>query len=451
MRAYIVALFLALFSVQQIYAASVPVSNMQNAVSGVIQAKMTKRGFAANDPRFWSTLQSAGAAIGGAVASAAVVTAAGITAPAWVTAGLAVGLTALFTAGINLAIGGIKWLLNSDGSVTTGSSSAQPAQLVAGGGYWSSYNFYQGIGSSPAAAVMAAAGDQFLSQGGTVVSCDINSNNTAATCSVWDGMSHYADGSKYLQTGSWNPTYNASGSPCTSSTGACRGSSPFTIPSAGSGSSTASSVSDAASKISSPDASKPLNPAIVATLADNAWRMAASQPGYSGLPYDVTDPITATDAQAWKDANPAYWPTVGDAVSPQPAPSGGIAATPFTLPQSTSPVSSVDPTTGTNTGTNPSTQPQVNLGADPGIGAPGLETVPTAHAILAPILNLMPSLKSFVVPGHQSICPTPSADLFGKHLVLDGHCSLLDTARPTLYAVMAFAWLALAMFIVLAA
>lgn len=468
LRNYIVALLISLLATQHVSAAALPVTSTQNAVSGVLQAKMVKRGFAQNDPRFASTLQAAGAAIAGAAASAAVVTAVGITAPAWVTAGLVVGLGVLFSYGINLAVDGVKWLLNSNGTVTVGDSDTPAGVgLYIGGPYWAVGNAFgmggegasygdgtvlngTSYGTTPELANQAA----MRNGGGHDMTswkfkCDPISgpSNSLQTRCFWDLGLKYADGSSYWQE--IPTTYYSSGSPVSSPTGAYNGG---TFQATGTDLSKIKlNVPDAVAALSAAEKTKPVNPALIATLADNAWKNAASQPGYNGLPYQATDPITTAEAQAWRDANPANWPTIGDVVAPQPAPAGGNASTPFTLPNFSQPVSSVDTNTGSNTGTNPSTQPQINLGIDPGIGAPGLETIPSAQAILAPIINVMPSLKSFVVPNHNSTCPKPSAAIFGKQVILEAHCELAESARPTLYAVMGFVWLILAMFIVLRA
>jgi hypothetical protein len=441
------------FGVQQVFAQAVPVSNMQNAVSGVIQAKMSARGFAANDPRYLATLQSSGSSLAGAAAAAAVVTAAGVTAPAWVTAAVTVGLGALLSYGINLAIDGIKWLINGDGSVTytpPSSGSAAPPDaggaMVAGGAYFQAGDVYGGSGANVAKEYVTInfPGKSFVA--GFV------SDSGAYIYYIDDPQSQDGHCGPYPHCRQEQVNKQSSGAPgdcgagmvwqssCRALTGVGGASSPVTA-----------SVSQAVNDLSASDKAKPVNPQLVAAIADNAWKNAAAQPGYAGLPYQATDPITSSDAQAWQASHPSNWPTVGDATSPQAAPSGGSAASPFSLPQAAAPVSSTDPSTAPSTGTNPSTQPLSNLGTDPGIGAPALEATPTAQMILSPVLGLMPSLRNFVVPGHQSTCPTPSIDLYGKHLMLDGHCNLVESVRPTLYTVMAFVWLGLALFIILAA
>lgn len=452
MRVFFMWVFLTIFSAGQVSAAAVPVSRTQNALSGVIQTKMASRGFAANDPRWIATLQTAGSTMGGAAAAAALVTLAGVTAPAWVTAGAVVGLTALFAAGIDLAIDGVRWLLNSDGTVTVGTPGVGGGSLVAGGA------FVRGTagGYYPAPRSKDQAADDWARLCGNSTECGFelklnqvtqgtNGSDVIFTSiyDVWDPRGFIVSNFGLTEYPRGAPT--SCGASLVYFQGNCV---PMKTPPTGP---TPKPVSDAVASISASDKSKAANPIVIAALANSVWQRAAAAPSYSGLPYDPANPITADDAAAWRTQNATNWPTVGDLVTPQAAPAGGTASTPFTLPTSTSPVTSTDPANSPGIGINPSTEPISNLGVDPGIGAPGLESTPTAQAILSPVLGLLPSLKTFVVPTHQSTCPVGSANVFGKQLVLDGHCALAESARPTLYAVMAFVWLFAALLIILAA
>lgn len=191
----------------------------------------------------------------------------------------------------------------------------------------------------------------------------------------------------------------------------------------------------------------PINPEIIAKVANEAWQRAAAQEGYSGVPYDMADPITQSDvATAYSpENNPTgdLYPTVQDGLNPISTPGTTI-------------VINVDPYNQSSTNPSypsypPASSGNIDLGPNPSIPEPVLETTPTAEEILAPLLSLFPSFKTFVVPSHGADCPRPSIDLFEKHLVLDGHCALLEQVRPTLYAVMAFVWIAIGLFIILAA
>jgi hypothetical protein len=220
-------------------------------------------------------------------------------------------------------------------------------------------------------------------------------------------------------------------------------------------------IGDIVPQLSATEVAKPADASTIATLANNLWQQAASQPGYQGLPYSPTDPVTTEDASAVQQTDPASWPRNSDLVSPvAPAAGQPVVVNP-----------AYDPVTNPNPGTDPNTSPtgtqnvnvvntpnvnvanqvKIEWGADPGVASPSLESTPTAQAILLPVLNLMPSLRSFVVPGHASECPKPNFNVFNKAIVMDTHCTLLEGVRPTLYAVMAFAWLMLGALIVLRA
>lgn len=434
MRKLFVVVCLCLFTLR-VFAQAVPVTPMQNAISGVMQSKMKARGFASNDPRFGITLQQAGATIAGAAASAAIVTAAGITAPAWITAGISIGLATALGYAINLGLDAIgKWLFNPDGTVTvTGIATVDPT--LGAGQCWS----WQGEPSVCAGSKEGVCSS--LPGQGSFTHYMYPDTQFTKT------FVYYAPTNSCVQRVS--PDYFACGeSNCSMGSGfVVIAGTPAADPNSSGG---AKSAADAIGSLTDADKAKALNPAIVAAIVNQAWQQAASQPGYSGLPYDATNPITSSDAAAWQAANPSSWPTVGDAVAPQATPSGGTAASPWQLPNTTTPVTS-QPATQPQTTTNPGTGSQLNLGPDPNIGAPTLEVTPTAQMILQPLLDLFPSLRNFAVPSHGGECPKPATDIFGKHVQMDGHCSLLEPVRGTLSAVMAFVWVLLALLIVLAA
>lgn len=201
-----------------------------------------------------------------------------------------------------------------------------------------------------------------------------------------------------------------------------------------------------------------ISPDTLAKMVNQSWQKAAAQAGYAGLPYSVTEPVTPAEVQAWQFENPSLNPTINDLLVPAVAPGGniqisvnaGATTTPTTDP-TTDPTTSPTPVGTTNVNVVNVPTVRVDWGADPGVSAPSIEQTPTASAILSPLMNLMPSLRSFVVPSHSSVCPTASMTLFEKHLVMQAHCAVLDESKPTLYAVMAFVWLMLAAFIILRA
>lgn len=400
------------------------------AMAGVVQQKVVQRGFAANDPRYIATLSAAGTVVTGLVTAGAV--AAG--APLWAT--LALGAVA---AGA-IALGAdalTKWLFNQDGTVTASSTSTGTGSGGSGGTGTSVQYYESGLvraGSAMSAMLGEAARQGYPTSGWSVHS------SCGSIC-----VQYYGGSGRYLQAYGPYTTSNAATVSCLNDGKILSGGSCIAAPSS---TPTPKTMVSAVADLPDSDMTKPVNPQIVADAVNKWWQQAAAQPGYQGLPYSQSDPVTVQDVQAYQQANPGTYPTVSDFVAPAINPTSNtvIVATPST---------SVDPSTGAvvqpGTNTAPAGTPQVNLGVDPAIGFPGLEATPTAQMILNPLLSLFPDLKSFVVPSHSVECPKPSATMFGKTLVLEGHCSLLETIRPTLYAVMAAVWVMLALFIVLAA
>lgn len=325
-----------------VYAQAQPAASlMQRALSGIMQKKMATRGFASNDPRWSTTLSGAGTAIAGGAAAAAVVTLAGVTAPAWVTTGAVIALGALFTAGIDLAIDGVKWLFKGDGSISypvaNGTYPSQVGPDTYQYGIWKAGNA-MGIGSYyvmdynmqltrdyPQAGASIAVESCETYQNGTWL-CTLSYSNPSGTQSNWSRLSGSA------QQG---VAYNCAG---TTVNGVCQP--PL---STGAGGSQTGSPSQAVASLSDGDKAKPVNPAVLAAIADQAWKQAAAQPGYAGFPYDAANPITAADAAAYQQANPQAWPTVGEAVAPQPSTAG--SPSPWTLPNS---AAEPAPSTGTD-------------------------------------------------------------------------------------------------------
>ncbi|AIO65297.1 neisseria meningitidis TspB family protein [Burkholderia oklahomensis] len=133
-------------------------------------------------------------------------------------------------------------------------------------------------------------------------------------------------------------------------------------------------VTDALKLMPDSDRSKPINPAIVAALANALWQQASTQPGYQGVPYDPTYPITADDVTDWNRRNPQWVPSVDEFASVSP----GGGSTRLPMPNG-NPGTGTSPGTGTNpgTGTEPGTGTNPGTGANPGTGThPGTGTNP---------------------------------------------------------------------------
>ena len=166
------------------------------------------------------------------------------------------------------------------------------------------------------------------------------------------------------------------------------------------------------------------------------------EPGFDGVPFSHSRPITSQDVRAWMDANPGLTPTVADFVSPAP---------------STSPTAYVLPGTATSATpqpTNPNaSEAPLNLGPDPVVGAPSLERPPTAQEILSPALNLMPGLKNMELQESDAPCPKPMLRLFETDIEFSAHCMLLEDyhLKGIIQGLMLFFWGLVAAIIVLSA
>lgn len=190
----------------------------------------------------------------------------------------------------------------------------------------------------------------------------------------------------------------------------------------------------------------------MAILVDGMWRKAAQQPGYSGLPYSYSKPVRPSEVREWQQAHPDATPTVGDLLAPVPQPSIGLTPT---IGGRVTPITPVNPGTKPDTKgeTKPSTKGDatVNLGPDPGIGAPGPEATPRAASILQPLLSLLPDFRHYVTPAHTTECPKPVFHVFDKTVTMESHCTIAEHVRGPLRAVMAVVWLSVALFIILSA
>ncbi|WP_250501746.1 hypothetical protein [Caballeronia sp. AZ7_KS35] len=209
-----------------------------------------------------------------------------------------------------------------------------------------------------------------------------------------------------------------------------------------------------------------VDPMTLAQMVNMTWQRASMQPGYQGLPYSVSSPVTSADVQPWVQANPSSAPTLDDLFRPAADPNAQTVPISPTVTPSTSP--STDPTTnpGTNPSTDPTTDPttstnpcavphacvmDVDVRGDPGAPAPTLENTPTIDMILGPIFNLFPDLKAWTVPAHTGSCPTPSFDAFGHTYTMTTQCDLAEKYRTEITTVMTAVFALAALFIVLRA
>lgn len=202
---------------------------------------------------------------------------------------------------------------------------------------------------------------------------------------------------------------------------------------------------------------KDLSPDVIAKLTNKIWQSSSSATGYTGIPYDPTNPVTAEEIQTIIDKNPELKPTIRDLLQSSPLinpttgqPQAPTADWPIYDPNTGNLDQPIDSTSYHNDDPTAPVQ-KVDLGSDPMIGQPNLEQTPTIAQILDPLLNLFPNLKNYVVPNHTSICPTPSFDAMGHHYVMDTQCTIIEENRGFFDAIFLVFWSVLAVLIVLGA
>jgi hypothetical protein len=422
-RVLLVLLVLSLVIGQAQAQASVA-SRLGAEIAAVIKGKAAKRGFVASDPRQGAALTAIGSAVVD-IAAAALVVGSG---PAWGTVIASAAIAGAAAYGLEALA---NWYFNANGTVTYTPPAVPPPAPPTGG---TNYIKGQTTGGSYAWYLLDA-------NNGSVDWCNAywtGGSNTLYTVLSSSGLNCYlaysaASGSQ----GQPNPPPQQMGGQISS--GKPTDGTPIYTPPPVANVPVTKTVAEALAGLTDQEKARQLDPKVVADIADAAWRHAAAQPGYAGIPYSLSDPVTAADVSAARAANPAMQvSTVGDLATP-------ISAT-NPLGEVASPVGTV------GAGTNPAAaQPLTNLGVDPGIGLPALEATPTGAQIVAPLTNLVPDLRNFQVPAHASSCPRPTFDLFGKQVVMDGQCTLFESVRGELYNAMLVTFLIIALFIILSA
>lgn len=458
---------------------------VNKALGKVIEKTAIRRGFAANDPRMLTTYNGASTIAAGVAAQMAVSAATAASAPIWLTAAAGLGAAAV--------VGGLAYGIYKIFFDDSTSEAGFVVKSTTGGGYMGTpwvpsgnyvyvmpnltFNTAEQVTNStkdwiPAYSLyfhgvvvygddfekmMQMAVDGWIALGGGTGAkfkgCDPMKSNAyggmSQTCrAIRIGSGGNTQPEDTWMAGEYSMDFNRNNfKPAETFKG---------------------TVNDIVPKLSATELARPADPATIAQLANGLWERAAAQPGYEGIPYSASDPVTVADAVAVQQYDPSSWPKNADLAAPV-APAAGQTPvispvydpvynpTPLPGTATPTPTNPTSPGVGENVNVintpnvNVANKVQIDFGADPAVGAPTLEPTPTAQAVLSPLFNLMPSLQNFVVPSHQATCPSPDFTMFDKTMVMDGHCKLLEPVRPTLYAVMAFVWLMLGTVIILRA
>jgi len=443
------------------------------AVEGIISARLKRLGFAANDPRFKATnvgistglsYVATGLMIGGATVS-------------WPVLLAGAGIAALISGAVALATDSdYKWAWGNDGSITlSGTSPGTPAlnfsdasgvgqinPLVLGG-QWARgtvriFNPSTArtedkvvTGSNPGQVALIVA---YYSRGiGGFLSGPCLFNVYYWSCPVTlNGNSGNLNIS--LEGGK-------TGSPVASTSGLYDErppNPPSEIPTQ-----VFAKADDAVKVVPDAVRSQPVSPAVLAAAANAVWKAAQPAKDSGGIPWSASDPITPAEVSQWLQQNPSSHPTVGDFFAPA-NPVANNSSIGFGGSSSSPGGGGVPATPAPGEGTTPSPDPdspaapvtpgegqEVDWGPNPNIGAPGLETTPTAASILDPIFNLMPSLKNWAVPAHQAECPTAGFSVYGTQYLIDAHCGLMEQNRNVIGVAMLLVFSLASLFIVLRA
>lgn len=482
-----VLVFSSLFTMpREASAQTMTAPTFNSFLSDAVAAKLEQLGYAVSDVRFGATLD----AISAYAVSVAQGVAAGASSVPWAAVlarvGGVVGLLAVPTQLGDDSLA--SWQINQDGTITVTSASgtASPpvgssspgisdwsgytgpttlAPLVKGGPF---YEIYLCSGAPPAqtcnyvdssspfalAVLSVAVWNQNAALEGLKVTaylsarsdadCPVSNNSTNGPEAICPGFNIDQYGSRNNNFG-FASQYYASGAPgC--GTGFQQGANCGDLPvGAGSGSSGSqvwtgtADVNTAIDNLPGSDLSRPLNPQVVADLANGLWEQAAAQPNYQGYPFPGTAPVTAADVSAVSAGlGSSAIPDVSDLVTPLPVPTAGAGSGSWALPV---------PTTGAGVGegSNPASSPADSSSPSgdtselcnefPAIIAcqlPGSASAPDMPSSSASV-----SVTPVTVGASDGVCPSPvSVSVLGMDLSFSyqSECDFMVRVRPFILA-----------------
>jgi hypothetical protein len=417
---------------------------MNKIVSGVVDTKAIAMGATATQRASTMSAMSAALTANAGKLAAGAVTAAGvtlaaITSPAWIAQALV-----LTAGGVVMNYLFNKYVVGSDGQVTvgggTGGSTVQANQPK----YWSTsvdWGQYGICGSGESCAALniqfkIRSGQCFGGNYGTVSGSF--SNGSDGNVVGYSGAAQNENGSWCYGAASYGPistgvtiTNCSAGQYFNLSTASCTSGSTTNVSQPAQ--SQKMTTEQAYAQMTPAEKATPLTATELAPLIDQIWRTAAAQPGYQGVPYSYSNPVSTSDVSAWQQANPSVQPTVGDLFQPQTnATSTDVSTNPWSM---TSPTAQTQPTSPTSP-TSPN-QPTVNLdlGPNPNIGEPGIPEPPTGQQILQPLLDIVNPFKNINL-NNAGQCPTYTLDVLGHHYVMDTHCTIFAQHESAIRAVM---------------
>lgn len=435
-------------------------ANMQRAMGGIIQSATASRGYDAADPRTYATLRSVGTATAAAAATAGAGLLIGGTAPAWGSVLAMAALGGAVSYGVSVGIdSAVKWAFGTNATTpvtVTSTPTAFGSTGVILGQPCYSVDLGNLCGSSPQEVLT----NHVLT---TTVFVDLTTINlTPETV----GSAGYVNGRRYFATISGHrsdlpgPIYNnmngwyiwlmnakvtcpagfiQNGTQCVSSMIGQYIPTPVGA--------TQVSLTNAIAQLTDAQKQTAVSYEAMALMINQMWQKAAAQPGYAGVPYAVTNPVTAAQVQAWAQANPSAYPNVGQLTAPVTStPTGFQPSTTTVAGTPLAPASS--PTSPT--ATNASTTPEINLGPDPNVTFQPPDT-PTADSIFKPFTDIAAPFVNFQFNAPAGACPKPTFQVFGASLAMTQHCDIFEQLRGTIQTVMSAVFLIAAFVIVFTA
>jgi hypothetical protein len=435
------------------HAASSQPPGLGPAIGALVVATAVANGFNPADPRIGETVAAMGRTAASIAAGIAAAGGVALGSVSWLAVGIGAGLAIVPTTLGKDTLD--QWQLNHDGTVTItpggsggsgssgtgsgGTSGASPfPALVNGGGYWSGPGCSGGSAEGAAQACM-----QMWDAGAT---WDIHCNS-AGSCT---GSVSYPNGLTGSPSFSVSQQSNWQGGSCASGlfySGACQAYLPPPDTAPPPSGPVTESLAQAIAGLDADDLNDELNPYLLAAATNALWAQAAEAEGYAGLPFPVNAPATTSQAGSIEGQFGSGAPTVGSVAGG----AGSLGGVSGSAPFDTTPPAASNPASSVPVATNPGTGDEVNLGPDPGIGAPGLEATPTAQQILAPVLGMLPDLRNYGMPAHTAQCPEPSITLFDTTITVTTQCQLAEQFRPQIYVTFVLAFSLAALFIVLTA
>lgn len=184
---------------------------------------------------------------------------------------------------------------------------------------------------------------------------------------------------------------------------------------------------------------QPLSDAQLAAIANALWKQAATANNPNAIPWSASDPITPADIASWRATNPQLVPSVNDFISPVAAPGSSTVVIP-------------NPGTDGPAVVTPGTEPASTTSIDWGtFNPPVIDEAPTVQSILDPIFNMWPQWNNYAFPAHTAECPHPQFVALGHTFTFDHMCQWVEIIRPAVQAVFALIWALMVIFIVMGA